>query len=143
MSGGCASEIERKFRAGASIVHVAIAHGVSKSALARVARENAGSLELYEGVLQTLDSLQERGTSIGIVSNLPGWLAKPLLTAKNVDQYFAATVTPRRGVPAKPRPHGIRKVLQEMGRDADAQTWFVGDGVADAEAAEAAGVKFA
>ena len=145
LSGGSASEVKGRLEAGARVGQVAQGLGVSRKRLTEAAWEDAVSLELYEQVPQTLDSLQEQGTSIGIVSNLPGWLVSPLLHSTGIEKYIAATVTPQpwRGVPAKPKPHGIRKVLQEMGREADAQTWFVGDGAADAEAAKAAGVQFA
>ena len=143
LSGGPALQIIGKLEAGASIVRVAEDHQVTKARLARAAKEDGVSIELYEGVLQTLDSIQERGSSIGIVSNLPGWLVRPLLQSTGIEKYFTATVTPQWGVPAKPNPHGIRRVLQEMGLDADARTWFVGDEAVDAEAAAAADVQFA
>ena len=143
LSGGSALQIIGELEAGASIVRVAEEHRVTKVRLGRAAEEDGVSIELYEGALQTLDSLQERGSLIGIVSNLPGWLVAPLLQSTGIDKYFTATATPRPGVLAKPNPHGIRRVLHEMRRDADSRTWFVGDGAVDAEAAAAAGVRFA
>ncbi|MDE0032862.1 MAG: HAD hydrolase-like protein [Deltaproteobacteria bacterium] len=142
-SGGSASRIIGELEAGASIVRVAEDRQVTRAQLTRAVKDDGGSIELYEGVLQTLDSLQERKSLIGIVSNLPGWLVAPLLQSTGIDKYITATATPRAGVLAKPKPHGIRRVLHEMGRDADARTWFVGDGAVDAEAAAAAGVQFA
>ena len=142
-SGSCSSDIESLLQAGANIVRVAKDYGVSRTRLVQAASATAGSLELYEQVLHTLDILRERGTPIGIVSNLPGWLVRPLIESKGMDMYFAATVTPRPGVPAKPSPNGIRRALQQMDRLADARTWFVGDGTVDARAAIAADVKFA
>ena len=118
-------------------------HGVSKARLARAAREDGASVELYEGVLPTLDELRARGTPIGIVTNLPGWLVQPLLESTGIGEYAVAVATPRPGVPAKPKPHGIRRVLTGMGREADLGTWYVGDAAVDAEAAEAAPVRFA
>ena len=143
LSGGSALQVAGQLEAGANIVRVAKDHGVSNARLAQAAKEDGVPIELYDGVLQTLDSLRERGILIGIVSNLPGWLVRPLLQSTGIDKYVTATATPRRGVPAKPKPHGIQRVLQEMGRDANARTWFVGDGAVDAEAAVAAGVQFA
>ena len=67
----------------------------------------------------------------------------PLLESTGIGEYAAAIATPRRGVPAKPKPHGIRRVLAEMGQQADSETWFVGDTAVDAKAAEAAAVRFA
>ena len=143
LSDATASDIQTELAGGANIVQVARDHGVGKARLAREARENTVSLELYERVPQTLERLRERETLIGIVSNLPGWLVVPLLQSTGIDRYFASTATPRPGVPAKPQPHGIRRVLREMGRESGAETWFVGDAAADAEAAHAAGVQFA
>ena len=80
---------------------------------------------------------------MGAVTNLPGWLVTPMTEATGIDEYFEVVVTPRPGVPAKPQPHGIRRALREMGREAGPHTWFVGDGVADAKAAKAAAVRFA
>ena len=143
LSGGSALQIIRELEAGASIIDVAKDQQVTKARLARAAKDAGGSIELYEGVRQTLDSLQGTGSLIGIVSNLPSWLVAPSLQSTGIDKYFTATATPRPGVPAKPSPHGIWRVLHEMRRDADARTWFVGDGAVDAEAAAAAGVQFA
>ena len=80
---------------------------------------------------------------MGVVTNLPGWLARPVALATGVAGYFEVIVTPRAGVPAKPKPHGILKALKEMGQEAGPHTWLVGDSEADAEAAAAAGVRFA
>ena len=143
LSDGSALQVGRDLKAGASVVRAARDYGVSKARLARAAREDGASVELYEGVLPTLDRLRARGTPIGIVTNLPGWLVLPLLESTGIGEYAAAVATPRRGVPAKPKPHGIRQVLAEMGQKADLGTWFVGDAAADAEAAEAASVRFA
>ena len=143
LSDASAREIETELAGGANLVRVAGEHGVSRARLVRAAREKPVSVDLYDGVRQTLERLRERETLLGIVTNLPGWLVEPLLESTGIDQYFAATATPRWGLPAKPKPHGIWKVLKQMGREADAETWFVGDGAADAEAAHAAGVQFA
>lgn len=143
LSDGSASKVRQELEAGASVVRAAIDHGVSKTRLARAAREDGASVELYEGVLSTLDELRARGTPISIVTNLPGWLVGPLLESAGIGKYAVAVATPRRGVPAKPQPHGIRRVLTEMERKADFGTWFVGDGTVDADAAKAASVRFA
>ena len=143
LSDASTPEVETELAGGANIVRVARDHGVRQARLVRAASEKTVSLELYDGVPQTLERLRERETLLGIVSNLPGSLVVPLLESTGISRYFTATATPRPGLPAKPQPHGIRWALQEMGREADAETWFVGDGGADAGAAQAAGVQFA
>ena len=143
LSDGSTSQVGRELKAGTSVVRAAKDHGVSKARLARAAKEDGACVQLYAGVVQTLDELRARGTPIGIVTNLPGWLVQPLLESTGIGEYAAAVATPRPGLPAKPKPHGIRRVLAEMGREADLETWFVGDTAVDAEAAEAATVRFA
>ena len=56
--------------------------------------------------------------------------------------YVKATVTPRSGVPANPQPHGVKSALEKMDRSRDPNVWL-GGRIADAEAAQAAGVRFA
>ena len=143
LSDGSTSQIGRELEAGTSVVRAAKSHGVSNARLARAAKEDGASVELYEGVLRTLDGLRARGTSIGIVTNLPGWLVRPLLEATGIGEYAGAVATPKAGILAKPQPHGVRRVLAEMGHTADLGAWFVGDAAVDAEAAEATPVLFA
>ena len=143
LSGAPVSEIITRLDAGESVAGVSRDCGVSNASLARVAKENGTSIEVYERVVDTLDRLRARGTAIGVVSNLSGWLARPLLDSTGIGAYVTAIVTPRPGVPAKPKPHGIKKILEEMAGRPGEGTWFVGDGLTDAEAAHAAGVPFA
>ena len=107
------------------------------------ANQHTDALEFYHGVLETLEALRDRGTPMGVVTNLPGWLVTTLTKATGIEDYFDSVVTPRIGVLAKPHPHGIRRALGAIGREADPYVWFVGDQTADARAATAAGVRFA
>ena len=143
LSGEPAARLERSLSSGTSIVKLASRCGVSTARLAREAKASAASLSFYEGGPQVLDRLRERDTPMGVVTNLPGWLVRPVLEATDIEGCFDAVVTPRRGVPAKPKPHGIRNALRAMGREPDPHTWLVGDDVVDAEAAKAARVRFA
>ena len=143
VSGASAAELKSRLASGVSVVRLAEERGVSRSRLAREARGSAGSLGFYDGARRTLDALRNRATPMGVVTNLPRWLVEPVTDATGVGTYFEVLVTPRPGVPAKPQPHGILKALQAMGHAADLHTWFVGDGIGDAEAAAAAGVRFA
>lgn len=143
LSCGSATELECRLASGASVVRVASECGVSKSRLAREARDSGASLRLYDGVLRTLEDLTARETSMGVVTNLPGWLVRPLVQATGISGHFGAIETPRPGVPAKPKPHGIHRALGAMRRQPDLHTWLVGDGLVDAGAASAAGLRFA
>lgn len=143
LSGGSIANLEDRLASGVNLPRLASACGVTNSRLVREAGKNVASLRLYDGALLTLDNLQKRATSMGVVTNLPGWLVKPMVEWTGIAAYFESIVTPRRGVQSKPKPHGIRRALKEMGREIDFHTWMVGDGTVDAEAAEAAGVQFA
>ena len=143
LSGAPACEIEYKLNSGENIAQLTKAYGVSQSKLIKVMDQNTKTMELYERVMQTLETLRNRKTSPGVVSNLPGWLVRPLLKSKGLKEYFAIVITPRMGIPAKPKPQGILDALKQIGHGPDADTWFVGDGVVDARAAEVVGVKFA
>lgn len=143
LSGGSATELEDTLVSGVNIRRLASERGVTSYRFDREAGRTAASLRLYDGVLRTLDDLSNLETSIGVVTNLPGRLVETLLQETGIASHLEVIVTPRVGVPAKPKPHGIRRALQEMGREADGRTWMVGDGVVDAEAAKAASVRFA
>ena len=143
LSGIESSEIEFKLADGANVIRLADDYGVSRTRLVRAIGRNNIPLVLYEGVRETLDRLQQRTTLMAVVSNLSGSLVKPLLQATDLERYFSAIITPRPGVPAKPQPHGIWKALSSLGKNADMETWYVGDGATDAAAAQAASVQFA
>lgn len=135
--------LETELAQGKSVLELAEKSRVSKSCLQRAAKERGSELPLYGGVRRVLDELRGRGASMGLVTNLAGWLARPLVEATGISQYFSAIVTPVRGVPRKPSPRGIMKALNEMERDVDRHTWLVGDESTDAAAATAANVRFA
>lgn len=143
LSHGSVAALENKLASGSSVVELARECAVTKDRFAREASNSVSSLKFYGGVRPTLDSLRDRGSLMGVVTNLPGWLVRPVARAAGIDEHFGVIMTPRPGVPAKPQPHGIRKALAEMGLEAGRQIWFVGDGVVDAGAARAAGVRFA
>jgi len=95
-------------------------------------------------VLRTLESLREGGIPMGVVTNLPAWLAQPIACTTGVDVYLDVMVTPVRGrVQAKPRPDGIMRALGKLDQEPGRDVWYVGDGLVDAQAAHAAGVRFA
>ncbi len=140
---GSPARLEAELAQGKSVVKLAQESSVSKGRLEKAARERGSRLQLYKHVRRTLAELSERGTPMGLVTNLPRWLAVPLIEATDIKQYFGAIATPGAGVRAKPRPAGILKALKDMGREVDRHTWLVGDDYTDAEAALAAGVRFA
>ena len=143
LSNGSAEPLYERLMAGKNIVNLARDNGVSPARFARAAAQRGGELSLYPGTRDTLEALEARGTALGAVTNLPGWLARPLVEATALDAQLEVLVTPRRGLPAKPRPHGIRHALGQLRQRDRECVWFVGDGAADADAAAGAGLRFA
>ncbi len=139
-----ATEFEIKLRLdeGANVIRLANLHGVSRTQLAREAGKSEDLPDLYGGVLETLSRFQVQSRPMAVVSNLSGSLVAPLLRSTALECFFGAVVTPNRGVPAKPQPHGVTKALRTLGIDAS-KAWYIGDGDVDAKAAGAAGVRFA
>jgi len=144
LSGGSVTQIQVGLASGIGVVRLARECGVTRARFAAEARCTATPPRLYEGVLQTLETLRECGASMGAVTNLPAWLVKPMVGATGVDVYIDVTETPVRGrVQAKPRPDGILRALGKLGKEPCRDVWYVGDGLVDAQAAQAAGVSFA
>ena len=143
LCGAQAWELEDRLASGTSVVELARMRNLSNGRFAGEAERSIASLSFYDGALDALEELVGRGTPIGVVTNLPGWLVGPMLEATELDEYFDVVVTPVRGLPSKPRPHGVLKALREMGSEPGPEIWFVGDSAADAQAAARAGVSFA
>lgn len=98
-----------------------------------------GALEfrVLSGVVEALDCLRARGLELAVVGNWDLSLHERL-DVIGLRRYFAAVVA----AAAKPAPDGIVDALTHLGV-APERALHVGDDDADAEAAEAAGVRFA
>src|SRR4051812_17609938 len=55
--------------------------GYTKASFAATCRRGSPPLACYDGVLDTLGQFNAAGTPIGVVTNLPGWMAEPMLEA--------------------------------------------------------------
>lgn len=122
LSGGPAAELEDKDASGVNIRRLASDCGVTDYLFDRTASKSAASLRFYDGVLSTLDDLAESSTLMGVVTNLPGQLVRAVLHDTDITGRFKAIVTPRIGLPAKPKSHSIRRTLQETGPEAYVRT---------------------
>ena len=59
-----------------------------------VGLDRAGDLRvLYAGVLDALAELSDRRVPVGVVTNLPGWIAEPLLLAARLDTHLRPVVS--------------------------------------------------
>lgn len=92
----------------------------------------------YEGILETLSALKERGVPMAVVTNKPGNIARALLDGLDMTAWFAAVIGDGDGFARKPSPAAIESVMSSVNAHRD-RTLMVGDGVADMKAAKAAG----
>ncbi len=102
---------------------------------ARVCRRS----HLFDGAGGVLDALVANGRRWGIVTNKPGWLARPLIRALGLSQRSGCLVSgdclPRR----KPHPDPLFHGAAELGVDPE-RCVYVGDAERDIEAGRAAGM---
>ena len=71
-------KLEHYLSTGTSIVKLARECGVSNARFVSKCKASITSLQFYDSVLPALEELRGLGTTMGVVTNLPGWLAKPL-----------------------------------------------------------------
>jgi HAD superfamily hydrolase (TIGR01509 family) len=116
--------------------------GITKARFRDVCRQGE-QVELYPGALPTLLSLTERRTALGAVTNLPGWVALPMLRAHRLDELFESVVTYERTTRRKPHPEPLVLCCDELGAERATGAWYVGDSLGDCKAAQAAGISFA
>ena len=93
---------------------------------------------LYDGMSEVLDQLQARGVAWGIVTNKPGWLARPMLAQMPFHAGCAALVTGDCLAVRKPDPAPVLRACEMVGVD-PSRCVFVGDDIRDVQAGRAAG----
>ena len=93
---------------------------------------------LYDGMDTVLKDFERRGIAWGIVTNKPGWLARPMLELLDLNTRCAALVTGDCLSVRKPDPAPVLRGCELAGVDASA-TAFVGDDLRDVQAGRAAG----
>ena len=91
--------------------------------------------EAYEGVVEMLSELKEMGIKTAILSNKPdvtaGKVAKALFKEGLIDLCYGA----REGIPLKPDPEGVYKILEEMQISGD-DCLYIGDTATDIKTAK-------
>jgi phosphoglycolate phosphatase len=95
---------------------------------------------LYAGMADVLGVLEARGIAWGIVTNKPGWLARPMLAQLQLSARCAALVTGDCLAVKKPDPAPVLRACELVGVDAAACV-FVGDDLRDVQAGGAAGLR--
>jgi HAD superfamily hydrolase (TIGR01549 family) len=103
----------------------------------------SGKLGLYPGAKETLCELAGRDVPLGAVTNLPAWIADPMLACQGLDELLGSVVTFGRTARKKPWPDPLHLCCEELGVTADGDCWYVGDTAGDCSAARRAGLLFA
>jgi N-acetyl-D-muramate 6-phosphate phosphatase len=105
---------------------------IYRSALAR-------ETQLFPGMDQVLDYLDEHGVKSGIVTNKAAWLTEPLLEELGLRARFACVVSGDTLPQRKPHPEPLLHAAQLAQLSAQ-QCIYVGDAERDVQAAHAAGM---
>lgn len=94
----------------------------------------------FEGIADTLTSLMDAGSRLGIVtSKAKRGTARSLEACGIPAEWFEVIVTSDEPVPHKPDPAPVRLALERLGAESSSAS-FVGDSVWDLKAGRAAGV---
>jgi len=96
----------------------------------------------FAGVRLALDSLQEAGVGLGIVTSKSHALALRGLNICQVQAPFEVLIGSDDVQRHKPHPEPIHAALKQVGAEAE-HAWYVGDAIHDLVAGRAAGVKTA
>lgn len=92
----------------------------------------------YDGILEVLQKLRERGIKTAVVSNKADYGVQKLC-AQYFPELFDYAVGEREGIRRKPCPDSLLAVIDKLGADL-AETVYIGDSDVDLKTAENAGV---
>lgn len=95
----------------------------------------------YPGMVEVLDRLRGQGLGLSVLTNKPEALARRVLDALCLSEFFAQIVGARVGRPLKPDPTGLLGVVAVAGCRLD-ETALVGDSTVDWHTAASAGTGF-
>lgn len=93
----------------------------------------------FDGIEPMLDRLANAGFALGVVTNKPGYLTRPLLEQAGWAGRFGCVVAGDTMARAKPYPDPVLEACRRLDMD-PASCVFVGDDRRDVEAGRAAGV---
>lgn len=113
---------------------------ITKKKFSELCASGISELGIYKDAIHQLESASEK-VRLGVVTSLPGWIARPMLDGIGVSGLFEVVQTATWGVPNKPSPASLNRALHEIEGEAD-QTLYLGDSLVDQKAASAAGMHF-
>lgn len=101
--------------------------------------DNLGSLELYDNVISTLDSLKDAGVTVSLVSSSYRPLLEAGLDAHNLQSNFVSILGGDDVSKHKPNPMAFQQTLDNVSMKPE-ETIIIGDAKTDVLAGKAAGV---
>jgi phosphoglycolate phosphatase len=100
----------------------------------------ADNTALFPGMIELLDTLEQRGRNWGVVTNKPGWLTDPLIEALGLGQRAACVVSGDTLPQRKPDPEPLLHACQQCHSQAG-ECLYVGDAERDIVAGRRAGMQ--
>ena len=143
LAGGDFDRAMQQLAGGMPAARILRATGVSPAEFPAAVESNRDSLELYPEVRAVLERTHTNGIPLGVVTSLPGWIARPMLNVTGLSQFFGTIVDWNRCRAAKPSPRPLLLALEDLNINPSRTIWYVGDTVVDSQAAKAAGMSFA
>ncbi len=100
---------------------------------------------LYDGVIDTISTLSNRGYYIAVLSNKPGDMCREITKYFKLSQYLVTTMGGGDSPAIKPAVDGLLQIIKKaetLGfKKEDKNIWMVGDHHTDLKLAENAGIK--
>ncbi len=94
---------------------------------------------LFPGMEDVLGEIESRGLNWGVVTNKPGWLTDPLMTALNLDKRAASIVSGDTLKENKPHPAPLLHACKLIGSKPE-HCLYVGDAERDIQSGRSAGM---
>ena len=93
--------------------------------------------KLFDGFESLLEALEQRSIAWGVVTNKPGWLTDPLMSALKLDQRSAVTISGDTTAEKKPHPLPLLTAAEAININCE-HCLYIGDDPRDIEAGNAA-----
>jgi phosphoglycolate phosphatase len=132
--------MERVGRAPLAVEQVRgmVGEGLERLIEKAIGRDLVSRTRLMPDVPAVLEALAADGHAMSVASNKPADFSRRILSSKGIAGYFTSVCGPGPGVPAKPHPEMLRRMMHAAART-PRETVVVGDMEIDAEFARAGG----
>lgn len=97
-------------------------------------------LKPYEGIIEGLHFLHQRGVKLGIISNKKSKYLKEEIAHLGLESLFSCIIGSGDSLYDKPDPRVVYDALKKMDVPLSSHVWMIGDSDVDIEAAKSAGI---